>query len=112
MPYPNYVRVMDAQYVDVTGIAIDRWDELNVGGMERPCFYFKVLNDSYTDVFISWNADDDHWFVPSQSKSAINMQLNCSLPSLVSKVKNGQKLYVRGNPDIKFGGVIVFTGYY
>jgi hypothetical protein len=112
MPIADYICPMDAYFIDATTIAIDRWDALNGSGMWEPCIWFKILNDSHTDIFVSWNAVDDHFFVPSFTKIAHSLQLNSSPPNYISKAKKGLTLYIRGLPDKGGGGSIVFTGYF
>jgi len=111
MPQSNFIYPLEMHSLDAGTIAIDRWDAINIAGMDGECVYFTINNNSSSNIFISWNGDDDHEYVTYYSKITLNLQLNSSPPGFVSKIKKYTTFFVRGYPD-QNNGNIVLSGYF
>jgi len=105
----DYVKAIVMQSVDTAGIGAGAYTAFDTSGIEQPCFFIRVTNDSDTNVFISYDGINDHEYVQNDNKLDINIQTNSSPGNYVAKLRKGTVVYVRG---IAGTGSIYLSGYY
>ena len=109
MSQRNWVYPLVLTSVNTAAIAADTWTAFDAGGIEADCFMIRITNDSDTDVYISWNAADDHEYIPAGDTIEVNFQANASPPGYIAKIKKGSILYVQG---VAGTGYVYLAGYY
>ena len=81
-------------------------------GLEFPCFYIRIVNNTNVDFYISYDGATLHDFIPQATSLAINFQINSQLPcNQANKAENSLVyVYATAFPLIP-EGEIVLTGY-
>ena len=105
----DYVKAIVMQDVDTASITAGSWLAFDVDGIEKPCFFIRITNDSNTDVFISYNGSDNNEYIPSGGKIEVNFQTNASPGNLVAKLSKRTAIYARGTAGT---GLVYLSGYY
>ena len=83
------------------------WDEF-VTNLDEACFLIRTINDSNTDVFISYNGINYHDFVPAGETLELSFQAINRYPA--KKVfPRGQQVWLLGAAGV---GNIYLAGYY
>ena len=87
--------------VDMNGIAVDTWTPFVIlpatdGKYELPVYMIRIYNDSNNGVFISFNGEDAHEYLPGGKTIEVNFQTNSSPSAYVSLLPKGTILYVQG----------------
>lgn len=89
---------------------------LNIGGytsfddpIEGALFNIRIANASDTSVFLSYDGNNDHEFIPANTQMQINFQSNNCPDNGVAKLRKGTIIYLRGNAGT---GFIHLSGYY
>ena len=105
----DYVKAITMQSVDSAGIGAGAYTAFDAGGIEQPCFFIRITNDSDTNIFVSYDGINDHEYVQDGNRIEINTQTNASPGNYVSKISKGTVVYVRGTAGT---GIVYLSGYY
>lgn len=105
----NWVYPLVLTSVNSAAIDAGTWTAFDADGIEADCFMIRITNDSNSDITISWNAADDHEYIPAGETIEVNFQANASPPNYVAKIKKGTVLYVQGAAG---QGNIYLAGYH
>ena len=108
MAQKNSVKPLLLTTVNTAGISAITWVPFSTG-IEGECFFFRITNDSDTDVFISFDSANRHEFLSSGDTIEINFQTNSSPSNYVSKVRLGTIISVQG---VAGTGLVYLAGYY
>ena len=85
------------------------FDAINPNGLEHSCFMLRVINDSDTDVTISFDGVVDHDYLPAGELLQIDVQPNLQRGGSTAGIRQGTVIYVLGAAGT---GLIYVTGYY
>lgn len=108
MSQKNNVIPLILSSLDATKIGAGTWSTFDP--LTGACFWLRIINNSDTDVFISYNGSDRHEYIKAGDSIECNFQTNSSPSNKVAKVKKGTIIYVQGSPAQ--GGDIYLAGYY
>ena len=108
----NYVLPVVRIYFDSLILDPAIYQAINNYGFEGSLTIMRIVNESASDIFISYDGITDHDYIQSYSNLTLNFQLNSQGSGHVSKIRKWSHVYVRGTPDPKLGGYIYLTGYY
>jgi len=78
-------------------------------GLPAACFLLKIVNNSDTDVTVSYDGVDGHDFVRNDNKLEINFQTNSQPHGHVNLLSQGTRIYLAG---VAGTGNIYIIGYY
>lgn len=81
----------------------------NAGGLEEACFMIRIINDSDTDINISFDGTTDHEYLRTQEVLQIGFQANSQPSNFRSLLARGTVIYFRGTAG---AGTIYISGYY
>jgi len=105
----NFIQAVPMLAFNTAGLHAVNFGIINPLGLPNPCSIIKLLNESGSDVFISYNGVVDHDCVARDSYLLINAQGNANSTTKVAQFAKGTKFYVRGAP---IAGAIYLIGYY
>ena len=108
MAVNSRVKAVTCQRFDTAGLT-GGYDLMNAGGLDKSCFYIKIINDSNTDVEISYDAVGTHDFVPNGTSQVLNLQSNYQPAGAIALMPKGQEFYLLGQGGV---GYIYLIGYY
>ena len=116
MSFTNLVKAIPALQLDASTIASGTYVPINVDGLPEACFLIKILNNSTTDVWISYEPGVDHERLLGRGATvtfpATTLEVNC-LPSGMNRgygaFTKGQVVYVNGVAGV---GEITLMAYY
>lgn len=110
MSRTNVVYPFTIQSVDMAGISAITWVPFDINGFSYPCFMLHFINNSDSDVFLSFDGVHKHEILPALEKIEIKLQTNAAPGNYVSLIPKGSKVYVQGvaNP----GSCIYLESYY
>jgi len=104
----DFIVPIDLQYVNTAGIGLGGY--IPVGDpIEGSLAFIRITNDSNTDVYISYDGQDDHEYVPAGDKIEEYFQINSTPNNQVAKLKKGTVISIRGNAGV---GYVYIAGYY
>jgi len=83
--------------------------DLVVTGLPEACSILRIINDSNTDVIISYDGATNHDYVIAGTSLQLNAQANAQPDSWLSLFKQGQKIYVKGTAGV---GFVYVAAYY
>lgn len=82
---------------------------INSAGLPEPCVLIRIINDSDTDMTVSYDGTNDHDYVRTGSTLELNLQTN-SLPNgNVAQLARGTIVYVKAAAGT---GLVYLAGYY
>jgi len=111
MAKKNRVTPLFLTSVDARDIDTDTWTSFSSAGTEAPCFKFTIFNDTSSNVFISFNGEDEHMFLAYGDRFTIDLQEYASPNGKVSQLKKGTVIYISGNPS-QNEEYVYLSGYY
>ena len=82
---------------------------INGTGTTEACLLVRIINDSDTDVLISFDGTTDHDYVRTGSVLELNLQTNSQVNNLVAKLGKGTVVYAKSAAGT---GNIYLAGYY
>lgn len=82
---------------------------INPLGLPEACFLIRIINNSDTDVIVSYDGLNDHEFVPGGTQATLNFQTNAVPNNKECLLAKGTVIYVRGTAG---QGDIYLSGYY
>ncbi len=83
---------------------------INAAGTPEPCFLIRVVNDSDTDITISYDGATDHDFLRSTETLQLPLQTNAQPNNMMAKLRQGTIVYVKGAGAGT--GLVYLSGYY
>lgn len=83
---------------------------INIAGLPRACFLFRLTNSSDVDVVISYDGKTAHDYLISKSTLQLSLPANTQLNNMGALLKQGSKIYVKGAGAGT--GSIYLSGYY
>lgn len=82
---------------------------MNPGGLDKPCFYIKFVNNSAQDITISYDGVTDNEILLANEILYLNFQTNSQPNNQVCLMSQGQLIYVKGTAG---AGSLYLSGYY
>lgn len=86
---------------------------INVNGLPQQCFLVRIVNDSTTGVFISYDGSTDNDYIPSHTTAdcvlQVASQTNAQPNAQKALFAKGTQVFVRGAAGV---GLITLSGYY
>jgi hypothetical protein len=77
-------------------------------GLPEACSILRIINDSNSDVIISYDGATNHDYLVGGTTLQIDAQANSQPNSDVSQFRKGQKVYVKGTAGIGFVYVVAY----
>lgn len=82
----------------------------NIGTpLEEPCFMIRVVNESDTDVQISYDGINPNDYVITKTQVTLNFQTNGQPNNYLANLPKGMQIYVRG---LAGNGNVFLIGYF
>lgn len=106
----NYTSPIEMTHFDSLSLDPVNYQGFNNYGLEWPCSMLKIVNDSYAQIFVSYDGTTDHDYVGANGTMDLLFQLNSQPNGHVSKASTGLIVYIRGSVP-KFGGWIYLIGH-
>lgn len=85
------------------------YQAINTGGLARPCFLVRIINDSNTDITVSGDGVTDNDFVRAGETAQFNFQTNSQPNNNMAFLAQGTVIYVKGAAGI---GNIYLAAYF
>jgi len=85
------------------------YQAINSGGLEQPCFFLRIVNDSNVDITVSFDGTNDNEFIPAGQQFELNSQSNNRPSNHVANFGKGTTIWIKGNSGT---GLIYLSGYY
>jgi len=108
MALKNFVQAAELSLTGVTALDGD-FSPIIGSNLPAGCFLIRFINDSDTDVIISYDGDTDHDFLRAGETLEIYTQSNSQPSNHVSLFKAGTMVYLRGEAGT---GTVYFSAYY
>lgn len=83
---------------------------INSGGTSEACVLIRIINDSDTDVSISFDGSTDHDYLRTGETLQLPFQSNAAPGSNTAKLRQGTQVWVKGGGAGT--GLIYLAGYY
>lgn len=77
--------------------------------LTNPPFLIRIINNSNTDVTISYDGTNDHDFLPKNQSLQLNFQTNARPNGFVALLKANTIVYVKGAAGV---GLVYFAAYF
>jgi hypothetical protein len=116
MSFTNILKALPAVELDTSTLSEEEFIPINIEGLGEACFLLKLLNNSTTDILISYDKEDVHEFIPGRGAELAfpptMSEINC-LPSGNSRgycaFPKGKVLWVKGTPGT---GNLILMAYF
>jgi hypothetical protein len=108
MAVKNSVQAITLQSFDVSGL-VAGFQTIDATGLPEPCLMIRFINDSDTEVIVSYNGTDDQEYVLSNDDVTLNFQTNSQPSNNMALLAKGTQIYVRG---VAGTGDFILVGYY
>jgi hypothetical protein len=82
---------------------------LNGTGFSQAPFFIRIINNSKTDVTISYNGVDDHEYIPAFTVFELPSQTNAQPNAQIALFPKNTIVYIKGVASL---GTIYLSGYY
>jgi len=106
----NAILPIEMEAFDSAGLTgIGTFDALNPDGLDHSVFLLRIINDSDTDVLLSYDGNLDHDFLPAGETLQIDFQPSTQIGSSIAAIRQGTVIYAEGVAGV---GFIYVTGYY
>lgn len=109
MSLKNNVLAIPLSSFDTSGLSTS-YQAINAGGLDNPCFLIRIVNNSNTDITISYDGVTDNEFVPTKTSIPINFQANSQPQAQSAILRKGTIVWVKGAGVST--GLIYVSGYY
>ena len=101
------------QAIPLTSIAsasvASSYAAINSSGLPNNCSIIRIINNSSTDVTVSYDGVTDHDYVRTNTTVTLEFQSNAMPNSYVSNLAIGTKVYVKGTAGT---GNVYLAGYF
>lgn len=104
----NSIQAIPLTSLDTSTLSGD-YIAINATGTTEPCVLIRVINDSDTDLTVSYDGSNDHDYVRTGSVLDINLQTNSQPNSKVAQLSRGTVVYVKSAAGT---GNVYLAGYY
>ena len=108
MAVKNFVQAIPISSLDSAGIGVS-YLAINAGGLPEACFLVKIINNSNTDVTISYDGINDNDFMQDGEIITLNLQTNSQPNNHIALMRKGTVIYAKGTAGV---GLIYVVGYY
>jgi len=88
---------------------VGTFDALNPDGLDHSVFLLRIINDSDTDILISYDGVVDHDYVPAGDILQVDLQPNTQIGTSTAGIRQGTVVYAEGTAGT---GLIYVAGYY
>lgn len=109
MSVKNNVLAVPLSSFNTTGLTT-AYQAINTSGFAHPCFYIKIVNNSGTDITLSYDGVNDHEFVRTKTDLPLNFQTNSQPQAQSALLRKGTVVYVKGAGAST--GLVYLSGYY
>lgn len=82
---------------------------INAGGLDESCFMIRIINDSNSDVMISYDGVTDNDFIIAGQTLQLESQTNSQPNNKLANFQKGLVVYAAGTAGV---GTIYLVGYY
>jgi hypothetical protein len=103
----NFVKAIAMASKDSTTLT-GGYDVLTAG-LPSACSILRIVNDTDTDVIVSYDGATDHDYIRTGETVQIPAQSNSGLPGSIAQFAKGQPVYLKGTAGV---GNIYVAGYY
>ena len=108
MALKNFVKAAELSLLGAAALEGDEFKPVN-GTLPAGCFFVRFINDSDSDVTISYDGETDHDYLRAGETLEIYTQNNALPSGNVALFKTGTVPYLKGDPGT---GTIYFSAYY
>lgn len=108
MSVKNAVNALEMTSIDSASMT-GSYQAINASGLEKACFYLKIINDSNQDVSVSYDGSTDNDYVLSGTREPLPAQNYAQPNNWVSLFAKGTVVYVKGTAGT---GNVYLVGYY
>lgn len=109
MAYLNRIQAATLTSVDSADLG-SGYVAFNTGGLPRGCCIIRIINDSGTDVTISYDGTNAHDYVPTMTSVNLNFQTNASPTSNQAFLAKGTVVYASA-PSASTGNIYLAAYY-
>jgi hypothetical protein len=107
MTAKNFIQPIQMASFNTTGLGA--YAPLNPAGLPKACSFIRIINNSNTDVMISYDGITDHDFIPHNSELYMPVQSINKPTNNTALFKQGTVIYVGGVAGI---GIVYLSGYF
>lgn len=108
MAYRNSVSAIAMTNITSSTVS-STYAAINATGLPHNCSIVYIVNNSTTDVTVSYDGTTDNDYVPTMTTRTLEFQTNSNPLSYQSNLAIGTKVYVKGTAGT---GNIYLIGYY
>lgn len=106
MNVKNFMSYIPRTSIDSSALT-SSYQPINPNGTSGSCWTFDIINNSTSDIDVSFNGSTDHDFIPANSIKIIDIQTNSQPNNDINLMKKGQIVYVKGSAGT---GIIYLVG--
>lgn len=104
----NYILPIARATLDSATLA-GAYKAINSTGLANSCSVLRIINDSDTDINVSYDGTTDHDYVKTGETLQLDLQANSTPNSYVSYIRKGTVVYAKSAAGV---GNIYVAGYY
>lgn len=108
MAVKNSVQALELRSFNVAGL-LAGFQTVYTPGLDHPCFMLRFINDSNTDVIVSYDGVIDHEYVLLGTDLTLSFQTNSQPNNKAALMAKGTQIYVRGAAGV---GSFIVVGYF
>lgn len=109
MPVKNSIAPIPLTSVSATTFDGTTYVPINPGGVPQPLFLYTIINDSSSDLIVSYDGVTAHDFIAAGSTSVNPIQYNSQPNTYIANLARGTVIWVKGAMGT---GEVYLSGFY
>lgn len=109
MAVKNSIAAIPLTSIDSSTFDGTTYMAINPSGVPHALFAFNIINDSSSDITVSYDGSTDNDFIPQGSTSSNPIQYNSQPNTYIANLAKGTIIWVKGSTGT---GNVYLSGYY